>query len=137
MSKKNNHHGANGSAGANDSVTGSGAAGARVAAESSQSQGKKGRPRPSSESSSQDNGDAIHLLRRTGAVAIEDGAAYFDAVAARVDLVGASVRLIINADLKISKSELDRVREMKFGKTGAAVEEVIRVEPGDMPRPPR
>jgi hypothetical protein len=77
--------------------------------------------RQSSESSSQDKRDSVELRRPTEVAAIQDAAAYFDAVAARVDLVGVSVRLITSEDLKISKSELDRVREMKFGKVSAAI----------------
>jgi hypothetical protein len=138
MSTKTSQRGANGSAGANGHANDSGATGAHAASESSQSQVKKGRPRRSSGNSSNDNGDATHLLGRTKASAKQDAAAFFDAVAARVDLVGASVRLIINEDLKISKSELDRVREMKFGKAGlTVVEESPRVDLGDLPRPER
>jgi hypothetical protein len=51
---------------------------------------------------------------------MQDGSAYVDAVAARVDLVAASVRLVSSDDEKIAKGELDRLREMKFGKIGPA-----------------
>jgi hypothetical protein len=51
---------------------------------------------------------------------MQDGSAYVDAVAARVDLVAASVRLVSSEDEKIAKGELDRLREMKFGKVGPA-----------------
>jgi hypothetical protein len=132
MNKKTSQSGENGSA------TGTGAAGAHAEAERLQPQRKNGKPRGNSRNSSSGNGEATHLLRRTKAAAIQDGAAFFDAVAARVDLVGASVRLIINEDLKTSKSELDRVREMKFGKAGwTIVEESPRVDLGDLPRPER
>jgi len=63
--------------------------------------------------------DAI-LARRTDFAAMQDGSAYVDAVAARVDLVAASVRLVSSEDEKIAKGELDRLREMKFGKVGPA-----------------
>ena len=82
-----------------------------------------------------DEVDAFHMLGSTDVAAIQDGSAYFDAVAARVDLVGASVRLIIAKDHKTSKSELDRLREMKFGKIGAAVvEEPPQLDFTDWPR---
>lgn len=69
---------------------------------------------------------------------MQDAGAYVNAVAERVDLVAASVRLVQSTDEKIAKSELDRLRDMKFGKVGAAgIEEVPRVEAGDIPRPVR
>jgi hypothetical protein len=120
MRKENSQHGVNGSAEANGRVTGGGAVGAHTEAEKPQPQRKNDKPRGSNGSSSQDKRDAVELLRPTEVTAIQDGAAFFDAVAAQVDLVKASVRLIINEDLKISKSELDRVREMKFGKVSTA-----------------
>ncbi len=55
----------------------------------------------------------------TDFAAMQDGAAYVNSVAARVDLVGASVRLVGSKDEKIAKAELDRLREMKFGKVSA------------------
>jgi len=64
--------------------------------------------------------DAI-LACGTDFAAMQDGSAYVDAVAARVDLVAASVRLVSSDDEKIAKGELDRLREMKFGKVGPAV----------------
>jgi hypothetical protein len=78
--------------------------------------------------------DAI-LASRTDFAAMQDGSAYVDAVAARVDLVAASVRLVSAEDEKIAKGELDRLREMKFGKVGPAanapdVPTVIWDEPG-------
>jgi hypothetical protein len=136
MNKNTNQRGASGSGGANGHANGSGASGTE--AEPPRSQGGNGRPRGSGGNSSEDNGDATYLLRRTKAAAKQDAAAFFDAVAARVDLVGASVRLIISEDLKIAKSELDRVCEMKFGKAGfTVVEESPRVDLGDLPRPER
>lgn len=61
----------------------------------------------------------FHLVGATDFSAMQDGAAYVNAVAARVDLVGASVRLVCSEDEKIAKAELDRVRDMKFGKAAA------------------
>jgi phosphoglycerate dehydrogenase-like enzyme len=60
-----------------------------------------------------------HLLGPTEFDAIQDGAAFVNAVASRVDLVKASVRLVCANDEKIAKAELDRLREMKFGKVSA------------------
>jgi hypothetical protein len=80
---------------------------------------------------------AVHLPGPTEYEAMQDAGAYVNAVAERVDLVAASVRLVQSGDEKIAKSELDRLRDMKFGKVGAAAEEPVRVEFGDLPRPPR
>lgn len=51
---------------------------------------------------------------------MQDGAAYVDAVAVRVNLVAASARLLRSGDDKVAKAELDRLRDMKFGKVGPA-----------------
>lgn len=81
---------------------------------------------------------AVHFPGPTNSEAMQDAGAYVNAVAERVDLVAASVRLVESPDEKIAKSELDRLREMKFGKVGpAAVEEQAWPELGDLPRPPR
>jgi hypothetical protein len=78
------------------------------------------------------------LAGPTDFAAMQDGAAYVNSVASRVDLVGASVRLVGSEDEKIAKSELDRLRDMKFGKGPVTViEEGLRLEPGDIPRPAR
>jgi len=78
------------------------------------------------------------LAGPTDFAAMQDGAAYVNSVASRVDLVGASIRLVGSKDQKIAKAELDRLREMKFGKGPVTViEEVPRLEPGDIPRPAR
>jgi ABC-type phosphate transport system substrate-binding protein len=78
------------------------------------------------------------LAGPTEFAAMQDGAAYVNSIAGRVDLVGASVRLLGSTDEKIAKAELDRLRDMKFGKGPVTViEEVPRVETGDMPRPLR
>jgi hypothetical protein len=79
----------------------------------------------------------FHLAGSTDFAAMQDGAAYVKAVASRVDLVGASVNLVRSSDEKIAKAELDRLREMKFGKGAAVIlEEAPHVEP-DIPRPDR
>lgn len=78
------------------------------------------------------------LAGPTEFAAMQDGAAYVNSIAGRVDLVGASVRLLGSNDEKIAKAELDRLRDMKFGRGPVTViEEVPRVETGDMPRPVR
>src|SRR5260370_38389867 len=61
--------------------------------------------------------DAI-LACGTDFAAMQDGSAYVDAVAARVDVVAASVRLVSSDDEKIATGEVDRLRELKFGKVG-------------------
>jgi hypothetical protein len=80
------------------------------------------------------------LAKPTDSAAMQDAAAYVDAVAVRVDLVAASVRCLTTQDEKIAKAELDRLREMKFGKVAVAAagqEESPRIEFGDLPRPVR
>lgn len=80
----------------------------------------------------------IALAGPTDPAALQDGAAFVNAVAEKVNMVAASVRLVKSKDEKTSKAELDRLRDMRLGKVGAApVEELIRVEPGDIPRPAR
>jgi hypothetical protein len=80
----------------------------------------------------------VHLPGPTDYEAMQDAGAYVNAVAERVDLVAASARLVQSTDEKIAKSELDRLRDMKFGKVGAAIlEEPVRVDFGDLPRPQR
>jgi hypothetical protein len=83
----------------------------------------------------QEEGTAnAHLRVPTELDAMQDGAAYVRVVASRVDLVGASVRLVCATDEKIAKAELDRLREMKFGKVGAvAPEEQPRIDFSDWP----
>ena len=88
--------------------------------------------------SNQTGTQEVHLPGPTDYEAMQDAGAYVNAVAERVDLVAASVRLVQSGDEKIAKSELDRLRDMKFGKVGAAVlEEPVRVDFGDLPRPQR
>ncbi len=79
----------------------------------------KGKPSSSKDTATRD----FDLDGPTDFAAMRDSVAYVNAVAARVDLVGASVRLVRSCDDKVAKAELDRVREMIFGKVGAAVVE--------------
>lgn len=82
----------------------------------------------------------IPLPGPTDFAAMQDGSSYANAVAARVDLVGLSARLLQSTDEKIAKAELDKVREMKFGKVGTnttTIEESITVDWTGVPRPPR
>ena len=70
--------------------------------------------------------------------ALLDGPAYVRAVAMHVDLVGASARLVVSTDEKVSKAELDRLRELIFGKGGPAqVDEPLRIDWTGIPRPDR
>jgi hypothetical protein len=79
---------------------------------------------------------AVHFPGPTNFEAMQDAGAYVNAVAARVDLVAASVRLVESGDQKIAKAELDRLREMKFGKVGpATAEEPSRLDFSNWPRP--
>jgi hypothetical protein len=95
-------------------------------------------PAENSEKSNQTRTQEVHLPGPTDYEAMQDAGAYVNAVAERVDLVAASARLVQSGDEKIAKSELDRLRDMKFGKAGAAVlEEPVRVDFGDLPRPQR
>jgi hypothetical protein len=55
-----------------------------------------------------------------------------------VDLVGASARLVVSHDEKICKAELDRLRELIFGKGGPPqFEEPLRIDWTGVPRPER
>ena len=90
------------------------------------------------DSSGKADKDRVHFPGPTNSNAMQDAGAYVNAVAERVDLVAASVRLVESGDQKIAKAELDRLRDMKFGKVGPPpVEEQEWPELGDLPRPPR
>jgi len=68
--------------------------------------------------------------------ALADGPSYVRAVALHVDLVGASARLVVSHDEKVSKAELDRLRELIFGKGGPQQgDEPLRIDWTDVPRP--
>ena len=70
--------------------------------------------------------------------ALVDGPSYVRAVALHVDLVGASARLVVSHDEKVSKAELDRLRELIFGKGGPPqADEPLRIDWTDVPRPER
>ncbi len=95
---------------------------------------------PRSVKTNRTNGEAPHSTKRNGAAprangesasgtapakptdlaAMQDAAAFVDAVAARVNLVQRSADLVGSTDEKIAKSELDRLRDMKFGKVSVA-----------------
>lgn len=70
--------------------------------------------------------------------ALMDGPAYVRAVAQHVDLVGASARLVVSHDEKVCKAELDRLRELIFGKGGPQQsDEPLRINWDGIPRPER
>lgn len=74
----------------------------------------------------------------TDFAALRDGPSFADAVGEKVDLVAVSASLLQSGDEKIRKAELDRIREMKFGKVAAsvtAVEEPGAVDLTGMPGP--
>jgi hypothetical protein len=127
------HHGGEKSA-ANGAI----AAGAAVAAQRAQRGAAKLASPGENDSSGKAEKDSVHFPGPTNSEAMQDAGAYVNAVAERVDLVAASVRLVESGDHKIAKAELDRLRDMKFGKVGPPpVEEQEWPELGDLPRPPR
>ena len=74
----------------------------------------------------------------TDRAALVDGPAYVRSVAKHVDLVAASARLVVSSDEKVSKAELDRLRELIFGKGGPpAGDEPLRIDWEGVPRPDR
>lgn len=84
------------------------------------------------------NNQPVQFPGPTNLEAMQDAGGYVNAVAERVDLVAASVRLVQCGDEKIAKAELDRLRDMKFGKVGPPpLEEQEWPELGDLPGPPR
>jgi len=91
---------------------------------------------------SREESNAPHLHEElqvpTDLAALVDGPAYVRAVASQVDLVGASARLIVSADEKVAKAELDRLRELIFGKGGPPpADETLRIDWTGFPRPNR
>lgn len=70
----------------------------------------------------------------TESAALEDGGSFARAVAARVDLVGVSARLLCRGDEKIQKAELDRIRQLLF-ESQNAIEEPPRIDFGDLLKP--
>ena len=72
----------------------------------------------------------------TDLAALEDGPSYVRAVAAKVDMVGASAQLVVSQDEKIAKAELDRLRELIFGKGGPfQPDEPVRIDWSAFPQP--
>lgn len=128
---------------ASDDVSGASVANAAfsAAAGSARDACAEAAPSPPSENNGSGSGTGKREVRLPGPTdyeAMQDAGAYVNAVAERVDLVAASARLVQCGDEKIAKSELDRLRDMKFGKVGAAaVEEPTRLDFGDLPRPQR
>ena len=96
----------------------------------------KTKPPQASEENSSLNTEALKVP--TDPAALLDGGAYVRAVAMHVDLVGASARLVVSTDEKVSKAELDRLRELIFGKGGPPpADEVLRIDWAGIPRPNR
>jgi hypothetical protein len=103
----------------------------------------KGKSQSTSQSGSQhadpetDTGnDALKVP--TDPAALVDGPAYVRAVASQVDLVAASAKLVVSTDEKIAKAELDRLRELIFGKGGPApADDTLRIDWTGIPRPER
>jgi|GEM_PF-5043196 len=78
------------------------------------------------------------LKAPTDPAALLDGPSYVRAVASQVDLVAASAKLVISTDEKIAKAELDRLRELIFGKGGPPpTDETLRIDWTGFPRPDR
>ena len=96
-------------------------------------------PKPKNNAASEKTSVELDALRvPTDPAALMDGPTYVRAVAQHVDLVGASARLVVSQDEKVCKTELDRLRELIFGKGGPApVEEALRIDWTDFPRPDR
>jgi hypothetical protein len=95
-----------------------------------------GKTRPDEGSHANRSNDELKVP--TDLAALEDGPSYVRAVATKVDLVGASAKLVVSQDEKIAKAELDRLRELIFGKGGpAAAEESTRMDWTGFPRPMR
>jgi hypothetical protein len=125
----------NGHAEPQDRVNGH-SAGAAIAAQTAQVRAAKTASPGEKDSSSKAEKESVHFPGPTNSETMQDAGAYVNAVAERVDLVAASVRLVESTDEKIAKSELDRLREMKFGKVGpASAVEPSRLDFSSWPRP--
>ena len=96
-------------------------------------------PKPTNTGTNQQNTKSTDALKvPTNPAALLDGPAYVRAVAMHVDLVGASARLVVSTDEKVSKAELDRLRELIFGKGGPQpADETLRIDWAGIPRPDR
>jgi len=87
-------------------------------------------PRPSSKAARSEEA----FPGPTEIAALENGPSFVRAVASRVDLVGVSAHLVCSGDEKISKAELDRLRQLLFDDP-AGVEEPPRIDFGDLAKP--
>ena len=87
-------------------------------------------PRPSSKASRSEDA----FPGPTEIAALESGSSFVRAVASRVDLVGVSAHLVRSEDEKISKAELDRLRQLLFDDPAGA-EEPPRIDFGDLAKP--
>lgn len=75
------------------------------------------------------------LKAPTDPAALLDGPSYVRAVASQVDLVAASAKLVVSTDEKIAKAELDRLRELIFGKGGPQpADETLQIDWSAMTR---
>jgi hypothetical protein len=84
--------------------------------------------------------EQIEFPGPTDTAALKDCSAFACSVAEAVDLIKVSKSLLQSTDEKIRKAELDRVRDMQFGKLGAGAapaEESFAVDWTGVPRPPR
>lgn len=125
---------ANGRAASDDA---SGAPGAETATSSAGRTGRKAcaevaRPLPGELAYRPEPGDEC-------VAEMQDGSAFVNAVASRINLVRVAVRLLSSEDEKIAQRMLERSLDMKFGKASAAVivEEAPRPDFGDLPVPMR
>ena len=115
-------------------------AAAALSREEIEAMSNKKSPSASRTNSPDDNADKGNeaLKVPTDLAALADGPSYVRAVAAQVDLVGASAKLVVSTDEKIAKAELDRLRELIFGKGGPPPsDETLRIDWTGFPRPQR
>ncbi len=68
---------------------------------------------------------------------MQDGAAFANALFARVNPLKVGERLLTSEDEKIAQRTFERMLEMKWGKPGGLVEELPPQIIWDLPRPPR
>ena len=100
-----------------------------------------GKTKPASDSPSNNNAPSAEteaLKVPTDPAALLDGPSYVRAVASKVDLVGASAKLVVSNDEKVAKAELDRLRELIFGKGGPPPsEDTLQIDWSSIPHPQR
>jgi hypothetical protein len=104
--------------------------------------GKRGRKesKPGKKEKSDAKSKIVPTPGPTDFAAMQDSQAYANAVASQVDLVALNSRLLQSGDEKIAKASLDRLLEMKFGKTGTSatvIDEPTGVDMTGIPRPLR